>query len=165
MTQIIFTWKGLLDISVSVSWHQHRNRHQHCKNLIFVLRTCFGKNRTFMSNTSKYFFTYAKLFRIYNFLVIYPKKDVHCVLQKILFEFSEVFRESSCYKIFWKSPNKTSMMESFLRTLAGLSRKFPKVCLRQLFCTELAGASFRKKGFWKFKNTRDKAVVYRPAIF
>ena len=53
-----------------------------------------------------------------------------------------VYGKYSSSKSFWKLPSKTSIVEFFLDTLAGLSGSFPKSCLEQIFCREPAGAAF-----------------------
>ena len=57
-----------------------------------------------------------------------------------------VFRRNGCSENFWIS-SKTSMLESFLKTLAGLSEIFPKSYLEQLFCREPVRVWFFKKKF------------------
>ena len=93
-------------ISVSASWHQHRHRHRHCKNSILVLRACFGKIRTLYLIYLN-ILPCAKLFRIYNFLFIYPN---------VAFMFYKKYCYSYCVEILLVPASMKRVFKNFKNT-------------------------------------------------
>ena len=130
---------------------QHRHWHRHCKNLIFAFRNFFEKIEhlcyflCFVMTPGPFF--YKQLF-LYNFLLIHPNTSI-AVTGKGYLNFrknhSLVFRKNNCSKNFCIFLSKTSKVESFLSTLAGLPGTFPKGCLEQLFCRKPVSACFCEK--------------------
>ena len=84
--------------------------------------------------------------------------------------------KKNCSKCFCILPSKTSRVESFLSTLAGLPGTLPRSSLEQLFCRVPVSTCFCKKGtpkhtlFQKFSRilksckVKLEAVIWRLAI-
>ena len=122
-------WMSHSEILAPATRHWHW--YWHCKNLIFVLQILISQNSTFIFNTHRYFFLC---------LVI-------CQPRFFTYSFRNIcgFLEKRLFVNFWELFSNTSILESFLRTIAGLPGSFPKTILEQLFCKEPVGACFCKK--------------------
>ena len=97
----------------------------------FCLTNLISQNSTFIFNTHRYFFLC---------LVIYQPRFFTYSFRSIC-----GFLEKRPFVNFWELFSNTSILESFLRTIAGLPGSFPKTILEQLFCKEPVGACFCKK--------------------
>ena len=118
------------------------------QKIYFCLQNFFLKNRIFMFFLV---FSYGISTTLLQIIIslwfpIHPSKDLHWCSRKSLIELSE----TSVHWCFEKETvgilcilfSKTSRVEIYLRTLAGLLEIFPKSSLEQLFCREPVKAYF-----------------------
>lgn len=117
-----------------------RHNHQHCKGFIFDCIILFN----FAPQYSLLRLVLLRLLIHCNFLSIHSEASTS-VLEKCCF----IFRDT-CQLLLWKQLLrkflcKTSIVESFLSTLAVLEGSFSKDYLQQPFCTEPASACLCKK--------------------
>ena len=128
----LFHLKGYLEISASVSQHQHL--YCHCKSSIFAWPV-------FFEVASQDFYLCLVIRHQYHFAtnthfstISYPPNQGHLlVLKKAALIFGSnlplMLRKNICFEHFWKLASKTPMVNSFPRVFAGLPGSFLKSCL------------------------------------